>query len=251
MNRKIFFLDKRGSMKCPNCFFDNRENVKICEQCGEIFQPALEPEDNPEELTGSASKKFRRKGRLGRFISGFFSAIFSFLITIFILLLVITILLGVLVYQCRLNIPIPPEWDFLPKVVVFYWNWVDEWQMGRCPDLTMENKIFDSELIPIFDEQVEDTVASECAPGSITFSPWSAAAGATFDISLDGFAPKETIRACWYYPSSALVNCTDLESDDQGHRETIYWSSSTDPVGQYRMDAQGECTSASVEWTIE
>ncbi|MDO9546042.1 MAG: hypothetical protein Q7J07_04730 [Pelolinea sp.] len=197
------------------------------------------------------SKKHRRKGGFGRFISGLFSSIFSFLILMFVLLLVIAVLLAVLVYQCRLNIPIPPEWDFLPKVVIHYWNWADEWQMERCPDLAEGNYFFGSEPLPKFDEQGEMIIVPECAAASITFSPWSAPAGTTFKISLDGFAPNETIHACWYFPSSALVNCTDMESDSQGHRETVYWSGGTDPVGQYRMDAQGDCAAASVEWTVE
>ena len=238
-------------MKCPNCYFENRENVKVCENCGEIFQPDLESQDIPEELTRSGPKKYRQKGRLVRIISGLFSAIFSFLFSMLMLLLLIIVLLGVIVYQCRLNIPIPPGWNFLPKVVTHYWNWVDEWQMERCQDLAEGNNFLGSELLPKLDEQSEVFLTPECAPASITFSPWSAPAGTTFDISLDGFTPNETIHACWYYPSSALVNCSDLESDDQGHRETVYWSDGTDPIGQYRMDAQGECASASVEWTVE
>ncbi|MDO9546041.1 MAG: hypothetical protein Q7J07_04725 [Pelolinea sp.] len=41
-------------MECPNCYFDNRENVKVCENCGEIFKPASIPRDVPEEVIEDA-----------------------------------------------------------------------------------------------------------------------------------------------------------------------------------------------------
>ena len=241
-------------MKCPNCGFNNRENAKVCENCGEVFQPNPQSQDISEEELTPSSREFWREGSIGGFISWFFSAILSFLASVFILLIVIGILLRVLVYQCRLNIPIPPDWDFLPEVVIYYWNWADEWQMKHCPDLIEGNYFFGSEPLLTFisqEENAESIQTPECAPGSITFSPWSAPAGTTFGISLDGFAPNETIHACWYFPSSALVNCANLIADNQGHRETVYWSEDLDPIGEYRMDAHGACATASVKWTVE
>lgn len=53
MNSKTH-IHKRGFMECPNCYFDNRENVKVCENCGEIFKPASIPRDVPEEVIEDA-----------------------------------------------------------------------------------------------------------------------------------------------------------------------------------------------------
>ena len=105
---------------------------------------------------------------------------------------------------------------------------------------------------PTFDEEGEIiTPPTACARGTITFSPWNAAAGSTFDISLEGFSANETLHACWYYPSGSLVNCTDLEVDENGRRDTVYWSESDEPSGVYRMEVEGECVTVSTEWTID
>jgi len=229
-------------MKCPNCNFDNQKNVSICENCGEDFFAPFQPEYKIRQNTGYHLSSF-----IGRLLSG----IFSCLTYIIILTLVITTILAVLIYQCHLNIPILPGWDFLPKNVISYWNWADDWQTERCPKLTEGNYFFGEEPLTRFDNEGELLVESEYGQASITFSPWSAPSGSSFEISLDGFSPNDTIHACWYYPSGALVNCTDLEADKDGHRDTLYWSNSTSPVGKYLMEAEGQFASASVEWTVE
>jgi hypothetical protein len=253
MNKKGMPEDKArlstncgGVMKCPNCYFDNQKNINVCENCGEDLYPPSQPENNITPNTG-----YRRKRGFGFFIGKLFSGIFSFLGYIIVLLLITIAILAVLIFQCRLNIPLPPAWDFLPKVVISYWNWADDWQMEQCPDLNKNNYFFGSEPLPKFDNEGNLVIEPECGQAAITFSPWSAPAGSIFEISLDSFSPNDTVHACWYYPSTALVNCTDLETDNEGHRDTKYWSSSTDPTGTYRMEAQGQCSSASVEWTVE
>lgn len=233
-------------MRCPNCFFDNQKNANVCESCGEDL---YSPSQSEYKIRSNAG--YHRQGKFGSFIGQLLSGIFSCLTYIIILLLVVIAILAALIYQCYLNIPIPPEWDFLPKNVISYWNWADDWQMERCPTLTKGNYFFGKEPLPRFDKEGELLVESEYNQVSITFSPWSAPAGSSFEISLDGFSPNDTIHACWYYPSGALVNCADLETDEEGHRDTLYWSNSTDPIGKYLMEAQGQCASASVEWTVE
>jgi len=233
-------------MKCPNCAFDNQKNLNMCENCGEDLRTPFQP-----EYKSTSHMRSREKGKIGSFIGQVFSGIFSFLVIIILLILIIATILVVLIIQCRLNIPISPEWDFLPKVVSNYWIWADDWQMEKCPTLTKGNYFFGEEPLPKFDDEGELLVESECSHASITFSPWSAPAGSSFEISLDGFSPNDTIDACWYYPSGALVNCIDLQADEEGHRDTLYWSNSTGPIGKYLMEAQGQCSFASVEWTVE
>ncbi len=233
-------------MKCPNCYFDNQKNNNVCEKCGEDLYPPFQPE---YKITPSTST--RRQRRFGSFIERLFSDIFSCLSYIIILLLIAFTILAVLIFQCRLNIPILPGWDFLPQIMINYWGWADDWQMDRCPKLTEGNYFFGDKPMPKFDDEGDLVIEPECEQATITFSPWSAPVGSSFEISLDGFSPNDTIHACWYYPSTTLVNCTDLESDEDGHRDTMYWSSSTDPIGTYHMEAQGQCSEASVEWTVE
>ena len=233
-------------MKCPNCSFDNQNNAKVCESCGEDLYHPFQPEYKIRANAGT-----HRPGNFGSFIWRLLSDIFSCLTTMIVLSLIISAILAVLIYQCHLNIPILSRWDFLPKKVISYWNWADDWQMERCPTLTEGNYFFGEEPLPRFDNEGELLVESEYSQASITFSPWSAPSGSSFEISLDGFSPNDTIHACWYYPSGSLVNCTNLEADEDGHRDTLYWSNSTDPIGKYLMEAQGQSVSASAEWTVE
>jgi len=233
-------------MRCPNCFFDNQKNTNVCESCGEDLYPLFQPEYKIRSNAGT-----RRQGKFWAFIGQLLSGILSCLTTMIVLSLIMIAILALLIYLCHLNIPIPPRWDFMPKNVISYWNWADDWQVEKCPTLTEGNYFFGKEPLPRFDDEGELLVESEYSQASITFSPWSAPAGSSFEISLDGFSANDTIHACWYYPSGALVNCTDLKADENGHRDTLYWSNSAGPVGKYLMEAQGQYTSASAEWTVE
>ena len=233
-------------MRCPNCFFDNQKNVNVCESCGEDLFPPSQPEYRIRANAG-----YRWQGKFGSFIGRLLSSIFSCLTCIIVLLLAILTILAALIYLCHLNIPVPPRWDFLPKNAISYWNWADDWQTERCPKLTEGNYFFGENPLPKFDKDGELLVEPENSQASITFSPWSAPAGSSFEISLDGFSANDTIHACWYYPSGALVNCTDLEANEEGHRGTLYWSNSTCPIGKYLMEAQGQRAFASAEWTVE
>jgi len=108
------------------------------------------------------------------------------------------------------------------------------------------------EPLPVFDEEGEIiTPPTPCTKGTITYSPTNAPAGSTFDISLDGFLANETVHACWYFPSGSLVNCSDLEVDENGHRDTYFWSEIDNPTGAYLMEVAGKCATVSVDWTIE
>ena len=240
-------------MKCPNCYQENDKGRATCHNCGEDLTK-ISPDYNPEEdftpkETVSQPKK-RAPSRFFRFIGRLIAGIFNFILYVVVLIVCIAAVMAVLFYQCRVNIPIPPDWEILPKVVVNYWNWADEWQMERCPKLTPDNYFFGNEPIPKFDEEGELILEPECADAVITFDSWNAPAGTTFTISLDNFKPGETVEACWYYPSNALNNCATLTMDENGHEETVYFSSDQDPRGEYRMEVSGECPLVSTEWTI-
>ncbi|MCD6355779.1 MAG: hypothetical protein J7L66_00715 [Anaerolineaceae bacterium] len=236
-------------MKCSNCYYENKNGQNMCKNCNlKLHSPG---ERKNEKLYIIPRTGSRQISRPFTFLWRLIASLFNFILYIIVLIICLGAILGVLVYQCRVNIPVHPDWDFLPNVVANYWNWADEWQMNRCPKLTEKNYLFGDEPIPKFDGEGELIVTPECGNASITFAQWSAPAGTTFKISLDGFPPNETIHCCWYFPSSVLVNCTDLEADKNGHRDTVYWSSDQDPKGKYRMEAQGGCANAIVEWTIE
>ena len=236
-------------MKCPICYFENTYNVNVCEKCGADLRASLNPQQAAYNNPNPGNREQNRfLAWAGRQFSSFFSCVMYIIFLIFFILIILTIL----AFQCRLNIPIPPRWDFLPNSVINYWEWADDWQMSRCPDLEEGNYILGDEPLPVFDEEGEIiTPPTACAGGTITFSPWNAATGSTFDISLDGFSANEILNACWYYPSGSLVNCTDLEVDENGHRDTVYWSESDEPTGIYRMEVDGECATVSTEWTID
>lgn len=212
----------------------------------------MHPPLNPQRNAPSSNTGPREKNRFFAWIRRLISSIFSCLMYIIFLILIVLTILVILIFQCRLNIPIPPQWNFLPNTVVNYWEWADDWQMSRCPELEEGNYILGGEPLPVFDEEGEIIpIPTACVEGSITFSPWNASAGSTFDISLDDFSANETLHACWYYPSGSLVNCVNLEVDENGHRETTYWSENDEPTGVYRMEVDGECASVSTEWTID
>jgi len=239
-------------MKCPKCYFLNEDDRTTCAFCGADL-PLDDSEEALQTLRKSRkSKQARRQirqtmGGIRRWIANLFFFILYALVTV----MCILIILFILVRQCVVNWPIAPEWDFLPNVVVNYWNWLDEWQMKRCPDLMPDNYFFGDEPVPIFDESGALTVESACGNAVITFNPQSAPAGTTMDISLDGFMPEETIEACWYYPSTKLENCIDLQTDADGQAETVYFSSSDYPRGTYRMEAEDSCALVSQDFILE
>lgn len=244
-------------MKCPNCYFDNQRNKNVCENCGsDLHPPEPLPTTNPDMTPGMTSVP--RSGstgnggrRLLRGIGRMFVAIINFILYVAVLIICAAAILFVLLWQCRVNWPIAPNWEFLPKVVVNYWNWLDEWQMKRCPDLTPDNYFFGDEPVPTFNQSGELVMNPDCGSAVITFSPQSAPAGTTLDISLDGFMPEETVQACWYFPSNKLENCLDLETDAEGHAETVYFSTNDYPRGTYRMEAEDSCPLVSQEFTLE
>ena len=244
-------------MKCPNCYYENQRNKNVCENCGSDLHPP-EPLPTTDTSITPGMSRVPRSGSRGegasRFVRGvgrFFGAIFSFILYGSVLIVCAAAILYVLLWQCRVNMPIAPDWEFLPKVVVHYWNWLDSWQMKRCPDLTPNNYFFGDEPVPAFNENNELMNESQCGNAVITFSPQSAPAGTTLNISLDGFMPEEIVEACWFFPSKALENCLDLETDADGHVKTVYLSSNNFPRGIYRMEAQDSCNQVSQEFRLE
>ena len=187
-----------------------------------------------------------------RAIGRFFSGILNFILYIVVIIICVAAILGVLVWQCRVNIPIAPGWKFMPKIAANYWNWLDDWQMERCPKLAPDNYFFGDEPVPAFDESGELVFEPECSPSVITFNPRSAPVGTFINISLDGFMPEETVRACWYLPlTTSTDDCLDLQTDENGHLETGYTSDKSYPKGVYRMEVQDSCALVSQEFTLE
>jgi len=123
--------------------------------------------------------------------------------------------------------------------------------MTRCPDLTPGNYFFGDEPVPALDESVLIINGSQCGNAVITFRPQSAPAGTMLNISLDGFTPKETVEACWYFPSNALENCLELMTDADGNVETVYLSSTNYPRGIYRMEVEDTCGQYSQEFCLD
>jgi hypothetical protein len=244
-------------MKCPNCYYENQRNKNVCENCGSDLHPpqplpAADPSLTPGMSQVPRSKATHGGGsRLLRGIGRFFNTILSFILYVVVLIICAAAILFVLLWQCRVNWPIAPNWEFLPKVAVHYWNWLDGWQMTRCPDLTPGNYFFGDEPVPVFDESGAQMNGSQCGNAVISFSPQSAPAGTTLDISLDGFMPEETVEACWYYPSNALENCLDLMTDADGNAETVYLSSTNHPRGTYRMEVEDTCGQYSQEFCLD
>ena len=244
-------------MKCPNCYFDNQKNKNVCENCGSDLQP---PQPLPVSavdpaLTPRATRMARPGGgggsRLLHAIWRFFAGILNFILYFAVIIICAAAILFVLIWQCRVNVPIAPNWEFMPKIAANYWNWLDGWQMKRCPDLTPNNYFFGDEPVPAFDESGELVFAPECGPAVITFNPPSAPAGTTRNISLEGFMPEETVKACWFFPSGKLENCIDLQTDADGAAETVYFSDKSFPSGEYRMEVVDSCATVSQTFTLE
>jgi len=160
-------------------------------------------------------------------------------------------ILFVLLWQCRVNLPVAPNWSFMPKIVANYWNWLDDWQMKRCPDLTPDNYFLGDEPVPAFGADGDLIFQPECGEAAITFTPESAPAGSTFTISLDHFTPDSTLKSCWYFPSTKLENCADLDTDEDGHRDTAYFSDANSPTGTYLMEVEDECGMVRKEFVVE
>jgi len=247
-------------MICPACGFDNQKNKNVCRQCGSDLHSRLPDEYTPiQPAPGSAPIQPAggyaepRPAPKMSFFSRLLSALFSCLAYAIFLLLILITILALLILQCHLNIPNPPAWEFMPAAIAEYWDWADDWQMERCPDLAEDNYLFGSEPLPIFNNQGGMPIEIEpvCRPGTINFAPRSAPVGSTFSITLEGFVPNEPLRACWYFPSTTLVNCADLEADAFGKTDTVYWSGENEPRGKYTMEVESLCGLVTANWTVE
>ena len=51
-------------------------------------------------------------------------------------------------------------------------------------------------------------------------------------------------------PDESLINCTDLDADENGDRKTRFLSEKNDPTGIYSMEAVGACSRAEAIWDI-
>jgi len=195
--------------------------------------------------------------KFGEFAKTFLYFVFK---AIFFLILLGIILGAVWAYACVFKFPDLPEWNF-PEKIVDVWEKITSLQRQQCSDLgywfgedaTRHEKLMEaSEVVEEGVEKpvVEESEPQQCGSPSIRVEPPQGEIGSTFKIFLSGFSPNDKINTCWYYPDGEEINCTILDANEEGNRETTFWSESDDPPGEYGMNAVGVCSSVEITWII-
>ncbi len=222
-------------MKCPNCDHDNPKGLWECEECGANF----------EKSTRSAGRR-NSTDLFSNLSSCFISGISYFLITVLIALTIG----AVAVFNCTFDVPDVPQEGY-PAQILTIWENIDNLQKTKCADTgyageSKEKEIGESLKSDTVEEGKQDSAI--CGQPSIRFEPAGGTIGTTFEIFLEGFSVNDEIKTCWYYPSGELINCAEIDADENGFRKTVYWSEEDDPPGEYRMEAKGKCSEANAAW---
>lgn len=225
-------------MKCPYCDHDNPNGLWICEDCGANFQKSAK------------SSRSRSSSDLFSNLSSCFTSCISY----FLVALLIALTIGaVAVFSCTFDVPEAPEQGY-PVQILDLWEKIDNLQKEKCVDVGFAGEIEEKGIEEIHDSDIVGENGKEtetCGFPSIRFEPVGGTIGTQFDIFLEGFSANDEIEACWYYPSGELINCAELDANENGFRKTSFWSEENDPPGEYRMEAKGECSEADAVWLIE
>jgi hypothetical protein len=149
-------------------------------------------------------------------------------------------------------VPDAPEEGY-PEFILTAWEEVDAMQKERCADKDPADEPGTKEVLE--DPRIQTEVEAEeevpvCGQPTIRIEPTIGEIGTTFDIFLEGFSANDEIEACWYFPDESLINCADLDADENGYRKTWFWSEKNYPTGVYSMEAVGACSRAEAIWDI-
>jgi len=222
-------------MYCRNCGTENPEGVMICEECGADFSKRIEF----SQSTDPGQSATRSSSCLGSLIGYAIVGVIFF-----------AALAALVTFTCFINIPEAPDEGY-PVLILSAWEKLDSIQTGRCPELISTEKPIDvEEKADPRVQTADEKEAFSCGQPIITFDPTVGEIGTTFKIMLEGFSGNDQIEACWYFPDETLINCVDLEADENGNKVTKFWSESDDPAGIYTMKAVGSCSQAEEVWEV-
>ena len=223
-------------MYCRNCGHESPEGMMKCEECGADFSKRL---DFPE--TREPSPEISRSS----------SCLFNAIGYLIVFLLVGLAIAAAAVFICVLDVPDAPEAGY-PEFILTIWEKVDAMQNERCTEedaggSDVKEAVEDPRVQLEMEEEEAEPV---CGQPTIRIEPTIGVIGTTFDIYLEGFSANDEIEACWYFPDESLINCVDLDADENGYRKTRFWSEKNDPTGVYSMEAVGVCSRAEAIWDI-
>jgi len=210
----------------------------MCEECGANFEKSAKP------------SRSRSSSDLFSYLSSCFTSCISYFLIALLIALTIS---AIAVFNCLFDVPEVPEQGY-PVQILDLWEKIDNLQEDMCVDIgyaseSEEKGIEELQESDIVEGNVQET--ETCGHPSIRFEPVGGTIGTQFEIFLEGFSANDEIEACWYYPSGELINCAELDADENGFRKTTYWSEENDPPGEYLMEAKGECSKAEAAWFIE
>lgn len=224
-------------MYCRNCGHESPEGVMICEECGADFSKRLDIPETREPSPGTSRSS---------------SCLFNIIGYLIIFLLVGLAIAAVAVFTCFLDVPEAPAEGY-PEFILTIWGEVDAMQKERCAEKGGAGGPDAKEAVeedPRVQLEIEAEEEPACGQPTIRIEPTIGVVGTTFDIFLEGFSTNDEIEACWYFPDESLINCADLDADENGDKKTRFWSEKNDPTGIYSMEAVGACSRAEAIWDI-
>jgi len=225
-------------MVCPNCNHDNPEGAQKCEECGANFEKSIK------------ASQIRDRSGLVSNISACLTSIVSYFL---IALLIALTIAAVFVFNCVYNVPPAPEQGYHEKILEL-WQKINEIQEEKCIDIGYAGEKEGKGIGENFESaevESEGQSPEACGEPNIRFEPENGTLETRFDIFLEGFSTDDLVDACWYYPSGEMINCVKLDVDENGFRKTAYWSEENDPIGEYSMQAAGQCSRAEIFFLIE
>jgi hypothetical protein len=210
---------------CPNCGHKNPINITKCEKCGETFNgTSNELKILPENFIPNEERPNLK---------------INILRNSFLFLILALIVLFSFTYFCVVDIPNSPN-NFSNNFILSFWEEINSWQSKKC----------NTNIVQLTKNILLTPTQEGCTNPSIIINPENGTIGSTFIIYLNDFSKNDHIKACWYFPSGDLINCADLEADENGYRKTKFWSEIGNPPGNYKMEVIGKCSKATIYWMI-